>query len=502
MSYTGSPLWGKLPCNHKRCEASDKGTSVMTTYTYHFPTWMASRALALSLKQRSLRSTNGSWTLHIPMLTGADPVWRILDHGTVQQLAGILSQEQVSPYDMNPDGKSLLHFAVEFERPDMCKYLLEQGVNKNFEDHAGVSASAIAIEKVAPASAASSRVATLSEIRRIFEDDDLLKTLNFPPLQLAIFRTMENSALFAQHLEVNLSSLDAIDSFGRTALTWAAALDKPAVADLLESGANTSIADKNKKTALHWAMKSQSTSVAELLLETRHFGRTPLHEVAKVPNSEHLIELLIIQGQADVEAPDYIYERTPLHLATAHGRAEKTAALVKYGDAYLEATVKTQERTPLFTAIMYGKEAVVRLLLSLGARTDVIDNTRQDVLHEAAKMGSAGVIEALRDFVVKLNETEEGHDLQMEADVADNSGRSALEYFKWWGKVYDPHKEDKEKAEKKFDELIRTVRELRTKSRSRVVLLDSDPEKTGWLVDLGRDIEKENVDVSIVEISV
>ncbi|KAK3388973.1 ankyrin repeat-containing domain protein, partial [Sordaria brevicollis] len=513
VSYTGSQLWGKLPCDHKRCEASGKGSSAMTTYTWHFPTWMVSRALAFSLERKSLRGTNGSWTLHIPkMLTGADPIWRILDHGTVQQLAGILGQGQVSPCDMNPDGKSLLHFAVEFERPDMCKYLLEQGVNKNFEDHAGVSASAMAIEKVAPASAAASRVATLSEIRRMFEDDDLLETLNFPPLQLAIFRTLKNPALFAQHLDVNLSSLDAVDSFGRTALTWAAALDKPAVAELLlESGADTSVADKNKKTALHWAMKSQSMKVAELLLENGAdvealdiFGRTPLHEVAKVPNSEHLIELLITKGQADVEAPDYIYERTPLHLAAAHGRAENAAALIDHGQADLEAITKTQERTPLFTAITYGKEAMVRLLLDRGARIDVHDNTGQNVLHEAAKMGSAGVIEALRDYVVRLNETEEALDVQLEADIVDDSKRCPLNYFEWWRKDYNPHKEDEERAEEAFRELIREVRELSGKRwRSRVVLLDSDPEqKTRWLVDLERGVDKDKVDVSIVEISV
>lgn len=110
VSYTGSPLWGKLPCDHKKCEASGKGTSAMTTYTYHFPTWLVSRAFAFSLERKSLQGTNGSWTFHIPkMLTDKEPVWRIVDHGTVQQLAGILSQGQVSPCDMNPDGKSLLH---------------------------------------------------------------------------------------------------------------------------------------------------------------------------------------------------------------------------------------------------------------------------------------------------------------------------------------------------------------------------------------------------------
>ncbi|KAK3952922.1 hypothetical protein QBC32DRAFT_340332 [Pseudoneurospora amorphoporcata] len=115
----------------------------------------------------------------------------------------------------------------------MCKYLLEQGVNKNLEDHAGVSASAMAIEKVTPASAPASRIEILSEIHRMFEDDELLETLNFPPLQQAIFRTLENPALFTRHREVNLSSLDAIDSFGRTALAWAAAFNNPVIAELL-----------------------------------------------------------------------------------------------------------------------------------------------------------------------------------------------------------------------------------------------------------------------------
>ncbi|CCC09297.1 hypothetical protein SMACR_09069 [Sordaria macrospora] len=480
VSYTGSPLWGKLPCDHKKCEASDKGTKAMTTYTYHFPTWLVSRALTFSLEKKTLQGINGSWTLHIPkMLTDKEPVWRILDHGTVQQLAGILGQGQVSPCDMNPDGKSLLHFAVEFERPDMCKYLLEQGVNKNFEDHAGVSASAMAIEKVAPASSAASRIKTLSEIRRMFEDDDLLETLNFPPLHLALFRTLENPNLFAQVLEFNLSSLDAIDSFGRTALAWAAALNSPAITKLLlESGADTSIVDKNKKTALHWAMKSQSTKVAELLLE----------------------------NGADVEARD-IFGRTPPGrcLAAAHGRAENAAALVEHGNANLEAMTKTAKRTPLFTAITYGKEAMVRMLLSLGARIYTVDNTGQDILHEAAKMGSAGVIEALRDFVMKLNEAEEGHDdIQLEADMADDSGRSPLQYFEWWRKDYNPHKEGEEKAERTFRELIREVRELSAKRASRVVLLDSSDseEKTRWLVDLEQGIEKAKVDVSVVKISV
>ncbi|KAJ4416190.1 hypothetical protein N0V85_002376 [Neurospora sp. IMI 360204] len=121
-----------------------------------------------------------------------------------------------------------------------------------------------------------------------------------------------------------------------------------------------------------------------------------------------------------------------------------------------------------------------------------MDATGQDVLHEAAKMRSAG-----------LNKAEEGHDVQMDADMVDDFGCTAWQYFEWWRKAYTPHNEDDEKAERAFRELLDAVCELSANSRSRMVLLDSDSEEeTRWLVDLERGIGKEEVDVSNVEISV
>lgn len=386
----------------------------------------------------------------------------------------------------------------------MSKDVLEQGVNNSLEDYAGESASTMPAEKVPPTSKAASQAAALSEIRRIFVDDDPSETVNLPPLQLAIIQTLENPALFAKHLEDNLSSLNAIDSFGRTALAWAAALNKPAVTELLlKAGADPSIADKNKKTALHWSIKSQSTKIAQLLLENGadveacdNDGHTPLHEAAMIPGSEHLIELLIIKWQADVEAPDYVDEHTPLHLSAAHGRVENAAALINHGKADLEAITKTQERTPLFIAITHNKEAMVRLLLSRGARIDCIDNTRQLVLHEAAKMGSVGVIEALRDYVVNLNEVEEGYDVQLEADMTDNSKRSPLIYFEWWRKYYLPYEKDKDRTESAFRDLIREVRELSSKKWSRRM------EEAWLLVDMEQDAGNDEIDVNIAEVFV
>lgn len=106
-SYTGSPVWGRQPCNYRPCMRS--GAS-QTSYTWHFPTWMIAKAVALSFSRSSLTGLGGSWSLHIPKsLAGDNPVWRFLNYGTVPQLVDVMSSGVASPCDMNEDGKSLLH---------------------------------------------------------------------------------------------------------------------------------------------------------------------------------------------------------------------------------------------------------------------------------------------------------------------------------------------------------------------------------------------------------
>eukprot|EP00658_Telonema_sp_P-2_P059839 TRINITY_DN4893_c0_g1_i4.p1 TRINITY_DN4893_c0_g1~~TRINITY_DN4893_c0_g1_i4.p1 ORF type:complete len:299 (+),score=95.38 TRINITY_DN4893_c0_g1_i4:46-942(+) len=81
--------------------------------------------------------------------------------------------------------------------------------------------------------------------------------------------------------------VDQVDSaYERTALHWAAEKDQPEVAELLfESRADLNAKDKFHETALHRAVRSQSRSVAQLLIAqstidlnpTDRNGRTPLY---------------------------------------------------------------------------------------------------------------------------------------------------------------------------------------------------------------------------------
>ncbi|KAM0322257.1 hypothetical protein ACHAQA_009545 [Verticillium albo-atrum] len=357
---------------------AERSKAVGTAYTYHFPSWMVAKAVFFEMSKNDLCGYSASWTLHIPkVLSDSDPVWRFINYGTVPQVMEILSRKQVAACDMNRDGKSLLHFAVEYERPDVCKFLLNQGVSRFFQDDTGFTASMMACEKVLPPTASDGRVVKLEQIQQAFQDDDLSETMDFPPLTLAILRYPWTHALI-----------------------WTAALRKPMAAQLLiDYGADTSLTDKHCKTALHWAMLSQSREVAEVLIRGRAnleaqdvFGRTALHETAKVPGSVDMITLLLDVG-AVLDAKDTLYERTPLYLATYHGRTDNMAALLDRG-ADMEIVGPMSGHTPLHAAVVYNRLESVRILLDRGANLSVIDKGGKNILHNVAKYGSADVMRA------------------------------------------------------------------------------------------------------------
>ncbi|KAG7119088.1 Serine/threonine-protein phosphatase 6 regulatory ankyrin repeat like [Verticillium longisporum] len=425
------PSLEKTPhLNRQSSFSSSASTLVGITgsYTYHFPSWMVAKAVFFEMFKNDLLGYSASWTLHIPKVLGdGDPIWRFINYGTVPQVSDILSKKQVSACDMNRDGKSLLHFAVEFERPDICKYLLTQGVSRFFQDDTGFTASMMACEKVLPPTASKERIEKQDQLRQVFQDDDLAETMDFPPLTLAILRLPE--ADFASHLDLNFASINVQDTLGRTPLIWATALRKPLIAQLLvDYGADTSLTDKHSKTALHWAMISQSKDVAEVLingaanLEARDvFGRTALHEIAKVAQSADMINLLLDSG-AVLDAKDARYERTPLYLATYHGRTENMTVLLDRG-ADIEVVGPMSGHTPLLAAVAYNRSASVELLLSRGADVSAIDKGGRNILHNVAKYGSAAIMRAI---TAAMSLTPHGC---VEVELVDQKGLTAEEYF-------------------------------------------------------------------------
>ncbi|KAJ4123161.1 hypothetical protein NW768_009689 [Fusarium equiseti] len=244
----------------------------------------------------------------------------------------------------------------------------------------------------------------IESLHRVFHNDETFEYLNLSPLHLCMANYPES--MFATQIKLNFMHIDEQDVLGRTPLIWAASSNKAIIAKiLLEWNADVSLVDKQQKSALHWAMISQSFDVAKLLLENKAntelkdiFRRTPLHEVAKVANSEHLINLLLDHG-ADIDAEDYGFKRTPLHLAAYHGRADSLKALAARG-ADIECPT-TSYRTALLDAIAYNRLPTVEALVGLGAELNAIDSHERTVLHIAANFGTLEVINELCSAVTR-----------------------------------------------------------------------------------------------------
>ena len=98
---------------------------------------------------------------------------------------------------------------------------------------------------------------------------------------------------------------------------------------LLEFHANIRLKDCNCWTALHHAVDGRYYDTTTLLVkqgadinaEDYKYGRTVLHIAAEKGYTE-LVDMLIVRGADMYASGDQFYSKTPLHLACLHGHTE------------------------------------------------------------------------------------------------------------------------------------------------------------------------------------
>jgi ankyrin repeat protein len=165
--------------------------------------------------------------------------------------------------------------------------------------------------------------------------------------------------------------------------------DVEVVSRLLAHGASVVAADREGKTALHWAAMRGKTAVARHLLD----------------------------AGAEVDRRDNYGDYTPLILASGHGdRAEvvSTAALLLERGAGIEARTRWGT-TALAPAAFRGHLPLVHFLLDRGARIDNQATDGKTILAILAFMGvgGEGVVEVLLTRGAR-------------PDLPDNEGKTAL----------------------------------------------------------------------------
>lgn len=217
----------------------------------------------------------------------------------------------------------------------------------------------------------------------------------FTGLHLASYFGLENVVLYM--IQQGKQS-EAIDSFGRLPLTWAAFNGYVGVAQhLLERSTESDSGDNDGRTSLAWAACNGHERVVKLLIERGldlgwrdAFGRTPLSLAAS--NGFVGVVKLLVETGSDLDSRD-ADDRTPLSWAAYKGHITIAQLLLEGG---VDPDSKDVDgRTPLSWAAYNGCEAVVQILLVHSVDPDSKDEIGRTPLSWAAENGHEKVVELL-----------------------------------------------------------------------------------------------------------
>ena len=192
------------------------------------------------------------------------------------------------------------------------------------------------------------------------------------------------------------ANVNEIDAAGRTALMYAAELNKDRGLEiaraLIAAGANVNNVDASGQTALMLAVRADSTQAVELLLKSGAQSsvnakdkqrQTALAYAADQYSDAEQMVLALLKAGANADEPD-VDGVTPLMRAARRDSSATVEALLAAG-ASVHAKDK-QGRTPLFyVAERYDNKGVMiaKLLLSAGADASLKDNEGQTALMRA-----------------------------------------------------------------------------------------------------------------------
>ena len=235
-------------------------------------------------------------------------------------------------------------------------------------------------------------------------DIDMADEFGNIPLLLAVERGHIGAAeLLIQHE----ASLELGDEHGFTPLIMSAELNHPELLlILLEAGADIEAEDKAERTALDWAIITQSTEAEEILRENDAPSSAEKSFIAAIQTNNIDAVNMLLEAGADVNEPAYT-TKTPLHYAS-HSRNKDILNLLLSKGADREAKTE-QGFTPLSYAVGLNQPDNCRILLESGAEVDSIDNWKRTNLNVAAGQGLSDVAAVLLEFDANPNVLDEWH---------------------------------------------------------------------------------------------
>ncbi|KAI9716433.1 MAG: hypothetical protein M1812_005328 [Candelaria pacifica] len=321
-------------------------------------------------------------SLRFPKIISVDAA--IMDYarrGNVDGMKRLFSKGLASPHDVSSlNGYT---YAASNRHAEACRFLLEAGADAYIQNDFQNCAVDFAWDHVFRGASSNQ-----DPLVKIFYNIEVLETRQFSFIHKIVLGITQYNRNLELELHESTSTIDVVDSQGRTAISWAAQRgDVIAVETLLEKQADPNISDIRKRSALHYASKASSPGCLSPILaapcvdvnQRNIWQQTALHSACHNQKNRVCIDLLMEAG-ADASARD-IYGKTPMCFAAEKNSELAVAALLEHG-----ANIEDRDNkgwTALYWAITSNACDVLRLLLAIRASYTVKSYRDETFLHAA-----------------------------------------------------------------------------------------------------------------------
>ncbi|MFP3033743.1 MAG: ankyrin repeat domain-containing protein [Wolbachia sp.] len=307
----------------------------------------------------------------------------------------LVEEKKANVNAKDKDGKTSLHWAAEYnDTPEIVQLLIEKGTDINAKDKSGKTPLDLASEedvkdflnplreryiRLGQELISAAINGSVERVENLVDQGANVNIENEDGLMPLFLAVREGKFNVVKHLiDSKKADVKVSDNYGNTLLHWAAFNGRLKIVEyLIEKGADVNVKERNGFAPLHLAVQGGNNILFTL----------------SAPNKHLKIVEYLIGKDADLEAIDND-ERTPLHLAVEGSNFNTTRLLIEKG-----ANVNAKEKNhwvPLYLAVKDGNLNIVELLVNsenidIEARSEVGDTP----LHIAAREGNFDIAKLL-----------------------------------------------------------------------------------------------------------
>ncbi|KAL8789817.1 MAG: hypothetical protein Q9195_006651 [Heterodermia aff. obscurata] len=342
-------------------------------------------------------------------------LWKYAPRGDLVAVQSLFNSAKAAPNDTNFQGGTALLLASAY--PKLYQFLIQAGADLNVSDMHGRKPVNLIGERLL-----SGRIpdGDVESTEALLAETDFMESRQFSTIHKSVLRLSQRD--LAGELQETTSSINAVDTEGRTPLIWATMRDDlPTMSILLGFGADPNVRDYAGNTSLHYVRSTDACNVlikagANVHSRNRTRRRTCVHHVCKNTDNPELINLLHENG-ADIDVRD-VDSETPLFHAVSCNFTSTANQLIDLG-ADVNAANLSSKDSILHIAVAFDHCEIIPKLLQHGADYTFTNNHGKTIAHKAAAWGTRYTVELLS----KLNLS------NLDLSVQDADGKTASDHI-------------------------------------------------------------------------